>query len=171
MGGNVARQLGDGVEIPQLKVFWHVQAKVSGDFPEYFHLLHGVDAKVGLKVEVLFQHVYGVAGFFCDDLLNRCYGRTSGWRCCYGSRRRGRLRCCAHTLGGNVARQLGDGVEIPQLQVFWHVQAKVSGDFSEHFHLLHGIDAKVGLKVEVLFQHVYAVAVFFCDDCLNRSHG
>ena len=109
---------------------------MGGDLTEDLHLLDGVDAEIGLEIEVGLQHVHGVAGLFGDDGLDSCRGIGCGGCCGTLGRRCGSGRCCFYRClfgGSDGLSSLGRGVRLDAQGVIDHFQngVRLSGDVLE----------------------------------------
>jgi hypothetical protein len=166
---------------------------VAGDAPlladrgEQLGLLDGVDAEVGLEVEVEIQHVRRIARLLGHEGEDRvAHGIPGGGRC--GGRRRGRRR---------GSRRRGHGLERGRREVRPHLvherdhvaecrivaelallvagDAPFLADGGEQLGLLHGVDAEIGLEVEVEGEHVPRIARLLGDEgedaLLDRVRG
>ncbi len=176
-----------GRVIADLDSFDGWDAEPFAHLAEDLCLLHRVDSEVGLEVEVRFQQVGGISGLLRDErrdglerlcLLGRhgcpvaaclrCRGRF-GRRRFRGGRflgfrlRGGRRFGCGRRLGPteacrDVVDDPVDGGVVLELQPLFLREAVVFAQFAEQFGLLDGIDAEVGLEVEVRLEHVLGVA-------------
>ena len=176
----------EGREVAELEALLALDAVGLADRGEGLGLLHGVDAEVGLEVEVHLEHVRGVAGLVghdLEDLLDD--GVLAGW--CEGRRGgRGRAGAAGGGAGGGIAPEAGgcgwrfgrqiraevvdeldhvlEGREVAELEALLALDAVGLAHRGEGLGLLHGVDTEVGLEVEVHLEHVRRVAGLLGDD-------
>ena len=160
-----------GGEVAQLEVV------LAGDVVGLAHggeglgLLDGVDAEVGLEVEVHLEHVGGIAGLLGDDLehllrdgvarqpgprpallLRRAVG--AGVACAARSGRRSSTNCTTWFRVGKSRSLRSSSLR--------DVVGLAHG--GEGLGLLDGVDAEIGLEVEVHLEHVGGIAGLLGDD-------
>ena len=189
-------------DVAQGGVVAQVEGVVAGDRValadggEHLGLFDGVDAEVGLEVELGVEHVGRVAGLGGHDLQDRgrdLLGRRRGARrdrrrSGDGRRRRvgaGSGAAARRRRGGRGRRSAGavgarDAVfdeadDVAQGGVVAQVEGVVAGDRvaladgGEHLGLFDGVDAEVGLEVELGVEHVGRVAGLGGDDLQDRG--
>ena len=165
--------------------------QLGADRGEDLGLLDGVDAEVGLEVEVGVEQVGGVAGHLGDDRRDdvedrvaRPVARRRGGRRGRGSgvpvpgqrtrRPQGREPAAGAGTPSRLADPGRDVVqrrELPQLQVVVAHEVPLGADGGEDLGLLDGVDAEVGLEVEVRAEEVGGVAGHLGDDLGDRRRG
>ena len=164
-------------EVAQLEGVVAGDAVVLADRGEDLGLLDGVDAEVGLQIEVHVQQLRRVAGELGDDpqhgfgelVARRRQRRRRRLR---HRRSRGRLggRCGRWSAGlvANPADDMRQRREVAQLEGVVAGDAVVAADRGEDLGLFDGVDAEVGLQVEVDVEQVGRVAGELGDDA---DHG
>ena len=185
-------------EVAELQVLLALDAVGLAHRGEHLGLLHGVDAEVGLEVEVHLQHVRRIAGLLGHDVEDPLHdviprqppagrgdeecgvvlgkvlrGGASPWRgegpgpergrSCgrYCARRSGCRRRTAPRAGasGSRAASGSPGARCPYS----------SRTAANVFGLLHGVDAEVGLEVELEVEHVRRIAGLLGHDGEDRA--
>ena len=179
-----ADDVGERGEVAQLEAVVAGDAVVAADGGEDLRLLDGVDAEVGLQVQVDVEQVRRIAGELgddadhgLDDVVTRGRRRRLGcrfYRDGNGRRRRGRcVRRCRRGRGraGLVADpgdHVGERREVAQLEAVVAGHAVVLADRGEDLGLLDGVDAEVGLQVQVEVEQFGRIAGELGD---NAQHG
>ena len=172
-----ADDVGQGGEVAQLEVLVAFDVEPVADGGEHLGLLDGVDAEVGLEVEVQVEQLGRVAGHLGDDGhdgVGDLVGR--GGAAAGGGRGGGRCRGCSGCgcggggdgldagLVADPADDVGQGGEVAQLQVLVAFDVEPVADRGEDLGLLDGVDAEVGLEVEVQVEQLGRVAGHLGDD-------
>ena len=192
VGPAVVDELDDAAErrvVPQLAAVVARDSPLLAHGREELGLLHRVDAEVRLEVELRVEHLGRVARLVGDDRqdprqdwIGQGRGRSRdgyGGDGCGGSRGRGSRH---GEVGPAVADELddeGEGRVVAQLAVVVPRDAPLLAHGREELGLLDGIDAEVGLEVEVEGEHLRGVAGLLGDDgedagldgVLRRSRG
>ena len=163
--------VGEGRVVAQLERLVARDAPGLADGREGLGLLHGVDAEVGLEVEVEVEHVGRVARLLGHDrehpLADRGLVRAGRRRSEGGLGRRRRRALGPRQALLHEADGVGEGRIVAQLERLVARDAPGLADGREGLGLLHGVDAEVGLEVEVEVEHVGRVARLLGHD---REH-
>ena len=85
-----------------------------------------------------------------------------------------RGNCCCQSSGtgflGHIGTQLGNGVQIPELEVIGHGKAESGGHLSKNFHLFYRIDAQIRFQIQIIFQHILGITGLFSDHLPHLVH-
>ncbi len=171
----------EGRVVAQLQVVAAGDVEGVADGLEGLGLLDGVDTQVGLHVEVEFQHFQRIAGLGGHDLQHLVSDGIDRRRLTADrGRNRGRgdwLRLSAgrRLVVGRRCRQIGphrideaddraEGRVVAQLQVVAAGDVESVADGLEGLGLLDGVDAQVGLHVQVEVEHLQRVASLLGDN-------
>ena len=136
--------MGEGGEVAQLQVLVAFDAEAFTHGGEDFGLFDGVDAEVGLEVQVEVEKFGGVAGHLGHDAHNGCGDIIAGGRGCWYWLW---CLCCGAGLVADPADDVGERREVAQLQVLVAFNAEAFTHGGEDFGLLDGVDAEVGFEV------------------------
>ena len=147
-------------------------------------LLHGVDAEVGLELEIRLDLVGVVTGLLAQHLdhhrqrigvrrrrrrRDRCR-RRDGHRLGFGRRRCGGVRLERHPLA-DVAGEVVEGRVLGEAEVVVFREAVVVADGGHDLGLLDGVDAEVGLELEVGLDLVGVVAGLLAQHLDHHGEG
>ena len=192
VGPVVAHEADDRTQrriVAQLHVVAAGDVEGLPDGQEGFGLLDGVNAQVGLHVQVKVEHFLWIAGLLGDDLEDFAGHGIDGGddeRRLTDYGRRCRLRIACRRLGPVVRGRLpqigpigthktDDRIQcwvVAQLHVVAAGDVEGLADGQEGLGLLDGVNAQVGLHVEVKVEHVLRVAGLLGDDLEDfAGHG
>ena len=158
------------------------EAGTVGQLAQDLEPLDGVDAEVGLEVEVGAEHVHGVPGPLADQGEQQLHQRvTAEDRAGRGGRAgggvadrggRGDQEVRADPLDDRAQRLLGHQLlddRLVQRALRRAGEAGPLGQLPDDLQALDGVDAEVGLQIEVGTEHVLGVAGPLADQ--GQQHG
>ncbi|OQC41260.1 MAG: hypothetical protein BWX64_01026 [Acidobacteria bacterium ADurb.Bin051] len=167
-----ADRVGERREVAELEVRVALDPVPLADGGEELGLLDGVDAEVGLHVEVEGEHLGWVAGLLRHERQDgggdlvvaalRSRGRDR-WRLGRRGSGSGGGRGEVGAALAHEADRVGEGREVAQLEVRIALDPVPLADGGEELGLLDGVDAEVGLHVEVEGEHLGRVAGLLRD--------